>query len=176
MAYQQGNKYDGQSTNFEWLVMRWIDNMGQDDRNGDIERYWASFLFLIQLVQDYVENERSEAIDSDLQTTQENIETIARSTLTSQEKEEEIRNIKKSVADEMRHHIFHAASRMGYIRREEEASINFDEIDLATVSGMVRHGHVKEKLKQLGIIKQEEKPNETETNNIGQLHGDKKED
>lgn len=124
--------------NYNYLLIQTILKMRDAQAKGEIKEYWIYFEYAMGLVLSHIDfNVRGE-IEKDFAVLQEAIRKVRKSNLNEQTKNILINKLCEDFANNHRFYIMQALNRIGIVKVEDEGIIDFDKIDIDTMTQIIR--------------------------------------
>lgn len=130
--------------NYNYLLIQTILKMRDALADGDIERYWVYFEVALKLVISHLDFQLKGEIQQDyavLEAALKKIQNLKDSELNAQSKKALINKLKCDFANAHNFYIMQALNRVGVVKVEDEGVIDFESVDLDTMTKIVRDTH-----------------------------------
>ena len=145
MAYGNSESAADTNFNFNYLVVQTTMKMRDAKASRAWWEYWVHFEFAAQLVLSYLEPKVAKDIQLDMDDMETRISnlTIAcdNGVLNEKTRDIQINLLRADFCDKHRYYVMKALNKIGIVKVAEDGVIDFDSIDLETMSAVIRAGN-----------------------------------
>lgn len=127
--------------NYNYLLIQTILKMRDAQAKGEIKEYWIYFEYAMGLVLSHIDFDVRGEIEKDFAVLQEAVRKIKKSNLNEQTKTTLINKLFEDFANSHRFYIMQALNRIGIVKVEDEGVIDFDKIDIDTMTQIIRNSY-----------------------------------
>jgi hypothetical protein len=145
MAFQNSESAVDVNFNFNYLVVQTTMKMRDAKAARSWWEYWVHFEFAAQLVLSYLEPKVAKDIQLDMDDMDRKINdlTIAydNGVIAEKTKDMQINLLRADFSDKRRYYVMKALNKIGIVKVAEDGVVDFDSIDLETMSAVIRSGN-----------------------------------
>lgn len=127
------------SLNHSILVLDTIRKMRDSEAGGDYVKYADYFFFALQLLIPYIPTETRKRIEEDYLLLIEAIKEAKEGKSHKTSKTTDIKELRRNFADTHRAYLMSGLSRTGIIKVLDEGTIDFTQMDIDTIAGIIRN-------------------------------------